>query len=191
MISSNSETNILFMGLESVQCTPSDEKSRWLTIDRFAAAFCKQIGPPTKPLQDFPRNHSVSPGKPPLPRYTSAARRVNTAARLDSRARHSYRGILFDSGETWLSARDNKRYSRAHKHHTCPADGANLFAQNIFRSEGADHVAQRRGGNHKAHRLPRQQNQQGIKRKGHQRDACPEPRVPQRPAEKSQNVFRT
>src|SRR2546423_11367522 len=94
MISSNSETNILFMGLESVQCTPSDEKSRWLTIDRFAAAFCKQIGPPTKPLQDFPRNHSVSPGKPPLPRYTSAARRVNTAARLDSRARHSYRGIL-------------------------------------------------------------------------------------------------
>src|SRR5258708_20105461 len=86
------------------------------------------------------------------------------AVRLHSEfPRASEPGSLFRPEELFSPSR-NKRYSRAHQHHSDPPRRAHLLAQNIFRAQRAHHVAQRRSWNHKTYRLPRQQHQQRIER---------------------------
>src|SRR5258707_14668119 len=113
---------------------------------------------------------SSKAGKPAFPRYIAAERTINrmtAAARLFSEKPEPTSPETLFSSEELTSTCGNKRDSHAYKHHTNPPGRTHVFAQNIFRSQRAHDVAERRSWNHKADRPPGKQHQQRIKRKRH------------------------
>src|SRR6266704_6775871 len=86
--------------------------------------------------------------------------------------------------------RRNERDARANEDDSRPPRRAYVFTQNELGAKSTRDVAKRRGRNHQADGLPREQKEQRIERQRHQGDAGPKPAVAHGSSQKLQHRSR-